>query len=77
MRQHVQSAVPFGGECEASLKVVIGEVGEIGKNLAGCHSTAQVFKNVSNGDAGSANAWFTGANSRVDDNAVQVIHGEV
>src|SRR5579864_440407 len=54
--QHFQFALTVGGEREASSNIHIGQKREIPQDLGGRHSTGEVFQNVVNGNAQTADA---------------------
>ena len=76
MRDDVHAAVTVCGERKARLNVVGGEVGEIVQHLGDAHAAAEIIENIGHSDARPADARLATADSRVNRDALSVIHGE-
>lgn len=70
------SVLPFGGESEAGLQILGGEIGKVGEDFLFGHATGEIVENIIDSDAKPADARFTAALVCLDCDAVLVVHGK-
>ena len=63
-----------GGESKTRLNVFRREIGKIVQHLGDAHAAAQITKHIADGDARAFDARLAAADSRVNCDAVSIIH---
>ena len=64
----------IGGECEASLDVLGGQVREVGEDFFDRHARREVFQNILHGHAQPPDAGLAAAFVRLDGDELRVVH---
>jgi [ribosomal protein S5]-alanine N-acetyltransferase len=72
-----QAAITVGCEGETGLNVLGSQVWEIIQDLSDAHATTKVIENVSHRDSSTTNAGFAAANSRINADVLEIIHGDM
>jgi hypothetical protein len=63
------------GKCETGLNILGGQIWEIVQDFSDAHAATEVIENVGHRDSGATNAGFAAANSWINADVLEVVHG--